>query len=75
MLTTAEVATSLNRFGPICRQEGEEDTPLSMQDIRVCAHNHCWCERTHVSCDLFVRAYIVHSTYLESTCAGGSLTC
>lgn len=31
----AEVAISLNRFGPLCRQEGEEDTPLSMQDIRV----------------------------------------
>ena len=26
---------ALNRFGPLCRQEGEEHTPLSMQDIRV----------------------------------------
>ena len=43
-LANAEVALSLNRFGPICRQEGEEDTPLSMQDIRVClvlADNSC----------------------------------
>lgn len=37
LLAIAEVAISLNRFGPICRQEGEEDTPLSMQDIRVCS--------------------------------------
>lgn len=32
--TPEQVAISLNRFGPLCRQEGEEDTPLSMQDIR-----------------------------------------
>lgn len=31
----AEVALSLNRFGPLCRHEGDEQTPLSMQDIRV----------------------------------------
>ncbi|KAL3133995.1 hypothetical protein ABBQ32_008434 [Trebouxia sp. C0010 RCD-2024] len=32
--TPEQVALALNRFGPICRREGEEDTPLSMQDIR-----------------------------------------
>ncbi|DBA75401.1 hypothetical protein WJX77_002145 [Trebouxia sp. C0004] len=32
--TPEQVAISLNRFGPLCRQEGEENTPLSMQDVR-----------------------------------------
>lgn len=38
-----------------------------MQDIRVCAHTHCYCESTHVLCDLFARAYIVESKCLGST--------
>ena len=37
LCANAELALALNRFGPICRREGEEDTPLSMQDIRVCS--------------------------------------
>ena len=31
----AEVAFALNRFGPICRAEGDKEQEVSEQDIKV----------------------------------------